>query len=207
MDLTTRLERPTPDVASAPGGRPWVRSWLRSRLRPLAHPRSKPSGRGPFAPLLLTAALLTLAACFPAPGTAQGAPPLAAQGQQPLAFGELLGGVPRTVSPDDPVQAARYRIRVHRRTVQITFLLPTALARPGGGELPLSFGSGDAIFTPGGGPRPTAERFDPTQPWVVSGQNPGWSEIGLGGTVHPPVNAPIGTYRATIVLTLADLGT
>ncbi len=151
-------------------------------------------------------------ACFllilalPDRGAGQAAPPLAAQGQQSLAFGELLGGVPRSVAPTDPIHAAHYRVRVHRRTVQVSFLLPSALVRQGGGELPLSFGPGDAFFTTGGGPQPAAQHFDPTAPWVVSGHNPGWSEIRLGGTVLPPVHAPAGSYRAAVVLTLADLG-
>lgn len=150
---------------------------------------------------------LLLVLGLPQAGLAQGAPPLAAQGEQPLAFGELLGGVPRTVAPTDPVHAAHYRVRVHRRTVQVSFLLPSALVREGGGgELPLSFGPGDAFFTTGGGPQPSAQYFDPTTPWVVSGHNPGWSQIRLGGTVLPPVNAPRGSYRAPVVLTLADLG-
>ncbi|TVP42676.1 MAG: hypothetical protein EA350_14955 [Gemmatimonadales bacterium] len=135
-----------------------------------------------------------------------GAPPLAAQGQQTLAFGDLLGGLARRIPPTDPADSGQFRVRLFQTTAQVSFLLPAALQRAGGGELPLSFGPGDAIFTRTGGGAGSVV-FDPTVGTVISGDStPGWSWIYIGGTVLPPTSARPGAYTGTIVLTLADLG-
>jgi hypothetical protein len=152
--------------------------------------------------------LLALAALLPLVGagrlTAQG-PPLAAQGRQDLAFGELMGTLNSRVAPDDPSQAAQFRIRGRNRTVEISFALPAALVRAGGGEVPLGFVSGDAFFWPlglGGAYVP----FDPTAPWTVTLGDDDWEWITLGGTALPPAQAPLGSYSAGITLIVADLG-
>jgi hypothetical protein len=156
---------------------------------------------------ILVAALTLLLLLVPA-GQVQGqgtGPPLSAAGEQSLQFGELLGGLPRTVSSGDPANAAQFRIRAHRRTAQVAFVLPTQLIGSNGGALPLSFGGMDALYSPTGrvGDGVT---FDPRAPFMISDAPSGWSWIYLGGTVIPPANAPLGAYTATILLVLADLG-
>jgi len=156
---------------------------------------------------ILVAALTLLLLLVPA-GQVQGqgtGPPLSAGGEQSLQFGELLGGLPRTVMPGDPANAAQFRFRAFRRTAQVSFVLPTQLTGSNGGALPLSFSGMDAMYSPTGRVGDGVS-FDPRTPFVISDAPSGWSWLYLGGTVTPPVNAPLGAYTATILLVLADLG-
>ncbi len=135
-----------------------------------------------------------------------GGPPLAAQGMQGLSFGDLLTGVPRPVPPSDPSLSGQFRVRQGNRTVQVSFLLPPALVGPGGAQVPLQFGPGDAVYStnqsPAGG-----VAFDPGAPWILpAGGGGGWNWIFLGGTALPPPSVPQGSYQATVVITLIDLG-
>jgi hypothetical protein len=156
--------------------------------------------------VLPTACAVALVAVFAADATAQGGPPLAVQGRQGLSFGSLLGGVPTPVPLSDPANAAQFRVRQGNRTVEVSFLLPTAMTRAGGGEVPLAFSTMDAVYSTsqnasGGTP------FDPNLPWLLPpGGGGGWNWIFLGGTAHPPHGAPAGSYQATLVLTIIDLG-
>jgi hypothetical protein len=152
----------------------------------------------------LAAAMVLLLLLVPV-GQVQGQPPLSASGQQSLQFGDLLGGLPRTVSPADPANSAQFRVRAFRRTAEVSFVLPTELSGPQGGLLPLSFGGVDAVYAPSGNIG-SGVSFDPRVPFVISDAPNGWSWIYLGGTVVPPTNAPLGAYTATILLVLADLG-
>ncbi len=148
--------------------------------------------------------MLTIA--VPGALSAQQGPPLAVQGQQDLSFGELLGGLATRVSPNDAGRNAQLRIRGARdQTIEISFDLPAEMSRPEGGSIPLLFGAADAQFSASGG---TGDRipFDPNTPWTITLTQQGWSWIFLGGTVQPPPQAPLGTYSATITLTLSDLG-
>jgi hypothetical protein len=135
----------------------------------------------------------------------QGGPPLSAGGEQSLQFGELLGGLPRSVSPTDPASSAQFRVRAFRRTAEVSFVLPAELTGSNGGALPLSFGGMDAMYSPTGRVGDGVS-FDPNAPFVISDAPPGWGWIYLGGTVIPPTSAPLGAYTATILLVLADLG-
>jgi hypothetical protein len=160
--------------------------------------------------VLPAACAVALAAVLAADVTAQGppggGPPLAVQGQQGLAFGSLLGGIATPVPVSDPANAAQFRVRQGNRTVEVSFLLPTAMTRAGGGEVPLVFSTVDAAYSTtqnaaGGTP------FDPNLPWLLPpGGGGGWNWIFLGGTAHPPHGAPPGSYQATLVLTITDLG-
>jgi hypothetical protein len=158
--------------------------------------------------LRVTAAFLALsgageAAAQGPPGG--GGPPLAAQGQQGLSFGNLLVGVPEPVLPADPARSAQFRVRQGNRTVQVSFVLPGALEGPGGTQVPLSFGPMDAVYSAtqnaaGGVP------FDPTTPWILPAGGGGWNWIFLGGTALAPPSAAQGAYQASILIVLTDLG-
>jgi hypothetical protein len=131
---------------------------------------------------------------------------MAAQGQQGLAFGDLLGGVPASVPPVDPVNAAQFRVRQGNRTVEVSFTLPPVMTGPGAGEVALSFSAADAVYSttqsPAGG-----VPFDPRVPFTLpAGGGGGWNWVFLGGAALAPPSAPQGTYQATIVITLTDLG-
>lgn len=127
-------------------------------------------------------------------------------GLQPLDFGTLLGGVPTTVVRTDPLSAGRLELRGERnRDVLVSLLLPTDLVGPGGSRVPLTFGAGDAGWSP------TLSidaqfAFDPSvaQSFILPGN--GRASIYLGGTASPPPQPTAGIYTATITLTVSYLG-
>jgi hypothetical protein len=156
--------------------------------------------------LALLAALIPFLSLVWLPDSLEGqGPPMAVQGQQDLSFGDLLGGLTKRVDPGDPTGAAQIRVRGGRQTVELSFILPGALSANGGGSIPLHFGPGDAFFSESGhsGDR---QPFDPTTPWTVTLDQPGWRWIYLGGTALPPPASPLGEYSGTITLTISDLG-
>ncbi len=165
--------------------------------------RPKRSLPAPWA-LALVATFAADAAALGPPG---GGPPLSVQGQQGLSFGTLMGGIPSQVPASDPSNAAQFRVRQGNRTVEVSFLLPASMTRAGGGEVPLTFSTLDAVYSstqsPAGG-----TPFDPNTPWILPPGDGGgaWNWIFLGGTAQPPHGAPQGNYQATLVLTITNLG-
>lgn len=135
-----------------------------------------------------------------------GGRPLRVDGQQPLAFGELLAGIASTVAPTDPLNAARIRISGQGGAdVLVSFLLPTALNGPGGATVPLMFGAGAAGYSPSEDIGAQVS-FDPSLPNVFGLPQNGRGALFLGGTAMPPAQAPAGAYMATITLTISYVG-
>lgn len=148
----------------------------------------------------LVLALLTL----PLPASAQ---QLSGVGLQGLSFGDVLPGVPTTVPSSDAINAASFEIRGGRnREVLVSLILPSALAGPGAGSIPLTFGPGSAAFAPFWFWPTYQVQFDPTTQVVVNLSFFGRSLILLGGTASPPSQTPAGSYNAPVVLTLAYTG-
>ncbi len=71
-----------------------------------------------------------------------------------------------------------------------------------GHSLPLSFASGDGVVAKGLLPIP----FDPNGPFVGTLGVLGQLWVVLGGTALPSPQQPGGIYRATIILTVSQLG-
>ncbi len=131
--------------------------------------------------------------------------PLAGQsvtGIRDLAFGAVIRGVPATVAPNDPVKSGRFYIRHQiNRQVQVRFTLPTRLARVGGGgNLPISFSTTDAIAQ---GTAPTSNPlvFNPNVTQTFNLVTSADFFVNLGGRVSPAGNQATGNYRGTITLT------
>lgn len=143
--------------------------------------------------LLLTLALLT-------------ASPLVGQssvtGIRNLDFGVVIRGVQTSVSPSDPVKSGRFYIKhVLNRQVQLKFTLPTQLARvAGGGNLPISFGTTDAIAK-GTAPTSNPVTFNPNNTQTFTLVSSADFYVNLGGRVSPAANQATGSYTGTIVLT------
>jgi hypothetical protein len=132
--------------------------------------------------------------------------PLGVRGRQPLAFGDLLGSVPRTVAWTDVGNAGHFEVRGRRFSqVLVSFLLPVELIGPGGATLPLAFGPGDAAYSAAGNPA-SAVPFDPSAPHTITLDNNGKGMIYFGGTVLPPGQAAIGAYSATVILIVSYVG-
>lgn len=162
-------------------------------------------------PLLVLALVASVGTAEAQGGPPEGLPPdggrpLRVDGQQPLSFGELLGGLPQTILRTDPLNSARIQISGRGNSdVLVSFLLPPALVGPGGATVPLSWGPGVAGYSP---TRDIDSQiaFDPQVPNVLGLPNNGRGTIYLGGTAIPPAQATVGAYAATITLTISYVG-
>lgn len=134
--------------------------------------------------------------------------PAAAQvsvlGLRDLAFGPVIVGIPSTVLPSDPLRSGQYRITAPAGSrARIDFDLPNRLDGPGGARLPIKFAKTDALII-GNAPGSVVTVLDPNPHAQQSYQmgNSTAANIFLGGTVSPAGNQAIGSYVATITLTL-----
>lgn len=151
----------------------------------------------PTSPTLALLAAVLLAGAAPARAQLQ------VSGERDLDFGELLGGVPTTISRTDPLGSGQILIRAPRNTqVEVTLLLPTELAGPAGATVPLSFPPGSAGWAPWSIIW-LQQAFDPNVPNTFQVGFFGQSSIYLGGTATAPPQAPAGTYSNTITATVA----
>jgi hypothetical protein len=125
-------------------------------------------------------------------------------GIRDLTFGPVIVGVPSSVAPSHPTKSGQFRITAPLGSkVQIRFTLPDNLAGPAGAQLPISFGSNDAMAVgtaPGSTPmtwNPKATRNPQFQPSTAY-------DVFIGGTVTPTGNQSPGNYAATITLTITS---
>jgi hypothetical protein len=144
--------------------------------------------------------------------------PITGAGVRGLEFGAVTPGVPVEVLPDAPLSGWFQLEGVAKnRNLRLTFTLPAALTRVGGGEgLPVSFG-GPYARTCGTGC--TTHTLTPTavsatelsaevvhvQPGPPYGSNPSTIDVYIGGRAEPTPNQPSGTYQGTIALTFAAI--
>jgi hypothetical protein len=132
--------------------------------------------------------------------------PLAGQslvtGLRDLAFGAVIRGVQTTVAPSDPIRSGRFYVRHQlNRQVRLSFTLPTQLARAGGGgNLPISFSTTDAIAQ-GTAPSSTPVTFNPNNPITFTLVTSADFYVNLGGRVSPAANQATGNYSGTVTLT------
>jgi hypothetical protein len=121
-----------------------------------------------------------------------------------LAFGAVIVGVPTSVGPSHPTRSGRFRITAPvNAKVQIRFTLPDHLAGPAGAELPITFGSSDAIGL-GNAPGSTPSTFNPKSTRNPQFQGSTAYDVFIGGTVTPAGNQQPGNYAATITLTITN---
>lgn len=144
-------------------------------------------------PLSLTLALLTTS-------------PLVGQssvtGVRNLDFGVVIRGVQTSVTPNDPVKSGRFYVKhIINHQVQVRFTLPTQLARvAGGANLPISFGTTDAIAKgTAGSSVPVTFNPNTTQTFTLTTSADFY--VNLGGRVSPAVGQATGPYSGTVVLT------
>ena len=151
-----------------------------------------------------------------------GTRPLAAQSRAPraavprllmaiarsdLSFGTVLAGIPSAVEVHDPRRAGLFEIQGPADgSVRVDFILPTALATTGGALLPVQFVYRDGFADFSMGRPPRGVYFDPHTPLVSTLGPNGRLFVHLGGTALPGLPQTSGIYRATIYLTVSDLG-
>lgn len=133
--------------------------------------------------------------------------PLYAVALNDLSFGTVLPGIPVTVQFRDSHRAGLFEIRGPAgASVRVDFVLPAALIGELGAQLPVSFGPGDGFVSINRGPDARGETFNPNGPVIASLSSEGRLYIRMGGTALPNRPQPGGPYRATISMTVSDLG-
>jgi len=134
--------------------------------------------------------------------------PLMAIALQGLTFGTVLPGVATHVPAADPHRAGVFEIRgPTAATVRLEFVLPDALAHENAPAfIPLTFSAGSASAGFGRGAGDQFLHFSPHAPLINPLSAEGRLFIRLGGSVSPGLPQQGGEYRATIYLTVYDLG-
>ena len=141
--------------------------------------------------------------------------PLAGTGVRPLAFGTILPGTGAVVIAPNSASGGEWRLTgtVNRKSIDISFTLPTSLTGPGGATIPLNFNGNtaalceidttgscvaasyfawDPVATPSF--RDTPQRYKPGRPKY----NFDMYSLYMGGTATPAAGLRAGRYTATI---------
>ena len=159
-----------------------------------------------FAAVTLVAGLATTAsaqttanASANVSATVVGIAPLTATTVNDLDFGSVNSGFAGTVAD---VDGARFQITGEPSfPVNVTFALPSTLVGPGASTIPITFGVNDGILW---APFPTTNTtFNPNAVFNTNIDGTGALEIGIIGTVNPPVATVSGVYTGTITVTVA----
>ncbi len=131
--------------------------------------------------------------------------PLLVVAHRDLSFGTIVRGIASSVSAHSG-EAGLFEIQGEPyASIRVDFILPTAMTSDEGDLLQLLFGPGDGT-TILGLARTVAIGFDPREPLITTLGPIGKLQIRLGGTVLPMQQQQGGTYRATVSLTVFDLG-
>lgn len=171
---------------------------------------------GPQVPLgaRAIAAALLLLVLWPGPGHGQEPagdqaslrrrPPVVVAGGRGLRFGRIFRGTPSSVSPASS-RSAQFVIIGFDSQIQVSFVLPSGLVSSSGELLPVQFGPGDGILFRLR--RFRREVFDPTRPLTITIDRFDLLRLRLGGTAMPGAAQPLGRYRGTVIVVVADLST
>ena len=125
-------------------------------------------------------------------------------GIRDLTFGPVIVGIPSSVAPSHPTRSGQFRIAAPLGSkLQIRFTLPDELAGPAGAQLPISFGSNDAMAV-GTAPGSTPMTYNPKATRNPQFQPSTGYDVFIGGTVTPAGNQRPGSYAATITLTITS---
>ena len=156
--------------------------------------------RGSWQRGVLTALLLVWSGTFAA-ASAQAVSVSPVQG---LSFGLLLPGTPETVTLDDVARRGVVAL-AGSASLDVTFVLPTALLSPEGGSLPLSFSpvSAGLLASAGGAATP----LNPQQLLRVQLAPDRVMHLVLGGTAHPAAGQRAGHYTGRVVVIVSQPGT
>jgi hypothetical protein len=130
-------------------------------------------------------------------------PPLTALALNDLTFGTVLSGISSSVAANDAQHAGLFEIQGPAgASVRVDFVLPAALVSDQGVLLPVRFAHADGSAEFGG----HSLQFDPHTPVIAALGPDKRLFIRLGGTVVPGRPQAGGSYRATISITVFNLG-
>ena len=134
-------------------------------------------------------------------------PPLLALAVNELSFGTIFPGIPVSVSTFDAHNAGLFQVQGPAgSSVRVELVLPSALTASDGARLPVVFGPRDGFADFSGDLAPHGLPFDPHAPVIGTLGDAGRLFLRIGGTVLPARPQSGGAYRATIFLTVYDLG-
>ncbi len=123
-------------------------------------------------------------------------------GKRDLDFGTVMQGVATAVAPTDPVRSGWFEgVGILTKKIRLTFTLPTRLNGPAGATMPITFRTTDGVAQDGVSGSPQLI-FNPnvTTTFVLNTNAKYW--IFLGGQVNPSPVQTIGSYTATVILTV-----
>jgi hypothetical protein len=121
-----------------------------------------------------------------------------------LAFGNIVCGIPRTISKRDAGAAAEYHVSgIAGDEVSVVFALPTYLSN-GSSHMQIVFRNTDCAMDSSATPDQGAPGFDNQDPWHPITYRLGASglTIWLGGMVIPGLTQKSGGYSQAVVLTV-----
>ena len=124
--------------------------------------------------------------------------------EQGLSFGLLLPGTSETVALDDVARRGVIAL-AGSGSLDVAFVLPSALLSPEGGSLPISFSAVSAglLASAGGATAP----INPQQLQRVQLAPDRVMHLVLGGTAQPAASQRAGHYSARIVVIVSQPGT
>ena len=128
---------------------------------------------------------------------------LTVQGVRDLDFGVVVPGIQAVIAPTDPIKSGQFYLRVPAigDRVQVRFDLPSQLVGPGGATMPISFANADGMAV-GTAPSSPPLFFNPQSTTNLKMQTSTDANIWLGGRVSPTATQAVGSYSATVVLTV-----
>jgi len=122
-----------------------------------------------------------------------------------LTFGPVIQGIPKHILPNDATRSGEFQfIATLNDNIRIAFTLPTRLNGPTGATMPIAFSTTDGIAQ-GTGPTSVPVTFNPNvsnQFQLVSSNR---ILVYVGGTVSPAANQRVGSYTATVTMTITIL--
>ena len=126
--------------------------------------------------------------------------PITVTGQRSIQFGNVLPGVPKTISPG-PTASGRFLVLGRMDTgVMMSFTLPTELTGPG--VLPIGNWTG-IWYTDNLPAHPSAVSFTPSgAPTLAAFGSVGRIFTWVGATVFPTASQATGLYSGTVLLTV-----
>lgn len=199
-------------------------------MSPSAPPRARASTvRALLAPLALPA--LLAAALLAGAGTRAGAQttatfdvgvyipaPVTVSGDRPLAMPKMVQGTNKTVPASDPSRSGQFTLTgAGCATVELTFVLPSALAGPAGATLPIDTWTGEWTGGQGGTPQgftpsgaATRAQFDHSAQACLgtssaasasyTDSETGVLVVRIGATVRAAANQSPTAYSSPVVL-------
>ena len=125
-----------------------------------------------------------------------------------LTFGNIFGGIPKTVSKRDAGGAAEYHVSgTAGSEVSIVFTLPTYMSN-GNSQMQVVFRNNDCAMDSSAAPDQGAPGYDNRDPWHPINYRLGANglTIWLGGMVIPGLAQRPADYTAVVVLTVSYTG-